>query len=243
MGVFEDGLCWTYYTDIESEFLHFLEYVPYTEVNRHVHSPKLLALLLRTCGYIDTIFKEMAKYHDFDSIPECKKINKMEKQGYRKFDIRAARNAFEKIYKLSSNNRCDLKAKLAWFGRRQLIPFKTFAQEKDVSPPWWKAYNSVKHTWSKALEKADLDNALEALSGAFLLNAIHYPSIKYLWQIGVLKSGFKRGDFFIERKLPEYALNYAIENLKPLDYTSKIETSLFECVRIVIGKPVPEMGI
>ena len=59
---------------MENEFTHFLEYVPYTNYNKRVYSPKLLAMFLQIYGYIDTVFKEMAKYAPIAKIPECKAI-------------------------------------------------------------------------------------------------------------------------------------------------------------------------
>jgi hypothetical protein len=172
---------------MESELLGFFEYVPYTVKNAKIYSPKLLALLMQICGYIDTIFKEMAKYGEFKGIKECQDIRKLESKNYKGYNITHAQEAFEKIYRLSSNNGATLKAKLRWFGEKEFTPFKNFARAKEISPDWWRSYNNVKHNWSGSLEQANMDNTLEALAGAFVLNAIHYPNIEVLWRDGVLK--------------------------------------------------------
>lgn len=229
LSVFEKGLCWALYKYMESDFIQYLEYVPYTEKNKNVYSPKLIALLLQTCGYIDTVFKEMAKYQEFQKITECQEINELEKGDYRNYNIEYARKAFKKIYKLSSNNGGTLIAKLSWFGDKELVPFKMFAVDK--SPSWWRVYNTVKHTWSKALEQSNMDNTLEALSAAFLLNAIHYPSLKLLWQLGDLKTVIKTGAGYKETGMAESMfdsiLKEAISQRKSLPYDYIVETPLF----------------
>ncbi|MDQ1279620.1 MAG: hypothetical protein QG670_882 [Thermoproteota archaeon] len=219
---------------MESELVHYFEYVPYTEKNKNVYSPKLLALLLQICGYIDTVFKEMAKYQEFQKIQECQEINKLEKKDYKRYNIKYARKAFEKIYKLSSNNGGYLVAKLSWIGDKEIIPFKAFATYK--SPEWWHSYNNVKHTWSKALEKANIENVLEALSGAFLLNVVHYLSIKLLGQLGHLKTVIGVSGTLQDHFMPEYTFDQllmeSVSQLKPFPYDIRVETPLFLFVLI-----------
>jgi hypothetical protein len=211
---------------MEADFVHFLDYVPYTKSNRKVYSPKLLSMLLQICGYIDTLFKEMAKYKHIAKIPMCDNINRLEKTNYRQFNINLARNAFETIYNLSINNGATLIAKLDWIRDKELTPFADFGQEKN--PRWWYDYNSLKHNWALTMTRANMDNVLEALGGAFLLNAVHYPSIKHLWEMEVLKTEYSRN-------MPEIAfdqvLRRAISLLKPFDYPHRVETELFLFVR------------
>jgi len=219
---------------MEADFTHFLDYVPYTKENRDVYSPKLLAMLLQICGYIDTVFKEMAKYQSFRRIPNCKAINDLKANGYGRFNIGYARRAFEKIYNLSSNNGTKLIAKLDWIGDKYLTPFANFGKEK--SPSWWYDYNNVKHNWSANIKKANMDNVLEALSGAFLLNAIHYPSIELLWRLGVFKMVIGGGTGPIIRSLSkgnfQRYLKKARRQRKLLNHGFIVDTPLFVCSKI-----------
>lgn len=216
---------------MEADFVQFMEYVPYTAKNAKVYSPKLLALLLQICGYIDTVFKEMAKFQEFQNIQECQNINALANKDYRGFDITLARSAFEDIYKLSSNNGAKLIAKLDWIGDKELTPFANFSNTKKVSPDWWEAHQKVKHFWATTIQKANMDNTLEALSGAFLLNAVHYPSIKLLWRLGDLDTVHKVMDGYTDSHLPESIfdrlLDEAIKKREPLPYDHIIETRLF----------------
>jgi len=234
LSAFEKGLCWSLYKYMEADFVHFLEYVPYTDYNSKVYSPKLLAMLLQACGYIDTVFKEMAKFSDFKNIPECQAINALEPGGYKEYNIGLARTAFEKVYSLSSNNRASLIAKLDWVGDKSLLPFEKFGQGQ--SPDWWREYNNVKHTWSSAIEQANMDNVLLALAGAFLLNAIHYPSIELLWRLGVLKTVVRVSGGYTDTHMPESMfqsmIQKAISGLKPIGYDIAMETPLFLYVKM-----------
>ena len=100
---------------MESDFIRFLEYVPYTRGHEKVYSPKLLALLMQIGGYVDTVFKEMAKFRYFQDVPECQEIKEAVERDRKTegYNISLARAAFEKIYRLSSNDGGRLEAKLA----------------------------------------------------------------------------------------------------------------------------------
>ena len=99
MSIFDTGLSWNLYKYMESDFIHFLNYVPYTHDQQTVYSPKLLALILQIGGYVDTVFKEMARFSEFQEIPECRIINQaIQTENYH---IGLARSAYEKIYSIS----------------------------------------------------------------------------------------------------------------------------------------------
>lgn len=236
MSAFEKGLCWSLYKHMEDDFIRFMEYVPYTANNAKVYSPKLIALLLQICGYIDTVFKEMAKFKEFQNIQECQKINALASKDYYGFDITLAQSAFEKIYNLSSNNGAKLVANLEWFGDKELTPFATFNSKTKVSPSWWEAHQEVKHFWATTIQKANMDNTLEALSGAFLLNAVHYPSIRYLWKLGDLDLVQKTMDGYEIIRIPEgyldLLLNDAIKKRKPIAYHHILDSRLFAYERM-----------
>jgi len=219
---------------MEADFVHFMDFVPYTNQNKAIYSPKLLAMILQICGYIDTVFKEMAKFKSIRKIPMCEKINSLERQNYRSYDITLARDAFETIYNLSINNGGKLIAKLDWVGDKELTPFSNFAQNR--SPQWWYDYNNLKHNWASTIRRANMDNALEALAGAFLLNAVHYPSIRHLWKLGILKPIVKSGNEFAETYLPEKVfddiLKKSVSSLKSFNYSHMVETELFLYAKI-----------
>jgi hypothetical protein len=153
----------------------------------------------------------------------------MESLEYRTYNIGLAREAFEPIYNLSSNNGGELLAKLDWVGDTKLFPFKLFGESK--SPNWRQSYNSAKHTWSSSFEQANMDNVFNSLAGAFLLNAVHYPSIIFLENIECLDFVNKSATGLMEQKFPEHIVKEliikAISSKKPISYDHTIETPLF----------------
>jgi hypothetical protein len=66
---FEKGLYWAFYQYLEDDLMEYMRKVPYIKEHEHVHSPALLAQLLLNCSYIDTAFKDMARYDGFAGEP------------------------------------------------------------------------------------------------------------------------------------------------------------------------------
>lgn len=191
---FENGIFWELYNDLERQFEIFLEYVPYLDGNENVYSFKLLNLILSIGGHVDSAFKEMARYPKFSNNNECKEILgilKETKENIKKgkapktIPITLSLRAFEREYKLSKRK---VIAKILPEG--DIIPFKPH-NIKTKAPEWWDIYNDLKHDVGVNIKKANLQNTLQALAGAFSLNAIHAPAILMLEDYGLLKSRFK----------------------------------------------------
>ena len=72
---------------------------------------------------------------------------------------------------------------------------------------------------------------MDALAGAFLLNVVHYPSIRKLWEQGDLRSVVRVAGGFKEIRLPpqqfDNLLKNAIAKLEPINHDMRLETSLF----------------
>lgn len=191
---FENGIFWELYKDLERQFQNFLEYVPYFDENKDVISFKLLNLVLNIGGYVDSAFKEMARYPKFSNNDDCKAIleilkesdeNIKEGKAPRTVPIRLPLKAFEEEYEL-------FKRKVAFkrFPEREpLIPFQPYNEETNA-PKWWEIYNGLKHDVGVNIREANLQNTLDALASAFLLNAIHMPSALRLFLYGVLRIEF-----------------------------------------------------
>ena len=225
---FEQGIFWELYMDLERQFEVFLEYVPYSEQNENTCSFKLLNLILSIGGHVDSAFKEMARYPNFSSNEDCQKIcdvlkkseeNVKKGRAPKTVPIWLSLKAFEKEYKLSE--------KIVVFKRiperEGVKPFKP-RHSRAKSPIWWKIYNGLKHDVSINLRRANLETALNALAGAFLLNVIHIPSYLRLHQYHV----FRRKDGGIYTYSPK-----AKENLVKFypqgKWFGRLETPLFIC--------------
>lgn len=192
---FENGVFWEIYKDLEHQFENFLDYVPYLEGNENVYSFKLLNLILSIGGHVDSAFKEMARYPKFSGNKECQEIlGKLKESEVRKEEgkgpipvaISLPLEAFENEYKLSAR-----KVKFKLTPEKPIAPF-TPHNPNTNAPKWWESYNALKHDVGVNIGLANLKTTLNALAGAFLLNAIHYPSVSMLHKYGVIKIEFER---------------------------------------------------
>ena len=221
---FEKGLYRAFYQYLEDDLIEYMRKVPFIDEHKHVHAPALLAQLLLNCSYIDTAFKDMARYTGFSNEQACIRIIKAR----RKYNIEYAHDAYEPIYKLSAKK---VIAKLDWCGDREIIPFQGFDKTQSFVPKWWTSYNKSKHNWTKAFGEANLNNALTSLAGAFLLNAIHFTSIKMLHSIGCYEFGYWQKNDFSRLDLPETTVEEILEKACKMHqnprYDSRLETRLF----------------
>lgn len=189
---FENGYFWELYIDLEQQFENFLEYVPYLEGNEKVYSFRLLNLILSIGGHVDSAFKEMARHPFFASNDSCQKVLGKLRESERNIQngrapipvsIKDCLDAFEKEYKLSQ--------KTAMFKRiperEDIIPFKPFNLQTNA-PAWWDSYNRLKHDVGVNVKEANLQNARDALAGAFLLNVRHIPAAVRLCEYGIMKT-------------------------------------------------------
>lgn len=187
---FGKGVFWGLYLDLERQFQSFLEYVPYLPGNEDVYSFKLSNLILSIGGHVDSAFKEMARYGGFMNNSDCHKI--LEKLGRSKMNIKARKapvtipislplKAFEREYKLSERK--------VVFKRlpemEDVVPFRPY-DPNTRAPRWWEVYNGLKHDVGVRLREANLRTTLKALASAFLLNAIHIPSVLRLFERNVI---------------------------------------------------------
>jgi len=164
----------------------------------------------------------MALYPKFDGDEKCEVIrDKVSKE--ETVTIRLFREAFEPIYNLSERGIVVKSPKHFALVIDRIAPFSEFGKGK--APKWWSAYNEVKHNWLKNLKKANIGNTLKALGGAFLLNAVHEPSILELAKRGVAKT-FDAG--WRQVRFGEELLTKMIKREHPLDDNKiMIDTQLF----------------
>lgn len=182
--------------DLERRFEDFLEYVPYLKKDNHsfpgrlrgnerTYSFRLLNLILSIGGHVDSALKEMARYSHLRT-EECKRECRMIRRSLREettVQIFQPINAFESEYGLS---RRKILFKRIPHGE-EVEPFKHTPSGNNV-PEWFTFYNKLKHDVSLNIKKANLRNTRDALAGAFLLNAIHIPSVLRLAEFGLVRS-------------------------------------------------------
>jgi len=183
LDIFERGLAWKVFSEVEKEFVSFLEIIPFVPKHEKVYSFKLLNLILSIGSHVDNIFKAMGAYPKFRNKPSIKKMLK-------KPEITTYGTAFESIYHLSSK-RVSVKSEPIPSVRTYYAEWIPFAGFQKKSPSWWKAYNDLKHTWfqGEMIQKANVKNTLRALAGLFLLIVRHESSWNRLVDYGVCLGG------------------------------------------------------
>jgi len=180
---FEEGIFWELYLDLERQFENFLEYVPYMEGNENTYSFRLLNLVLSIGGYIDSAFKEMARFPRFSEDEACKNIQKRAREHLG--IIASGVDAFDTIYGISTKK----------------VSFKFIPKREEVTPfsrsvpEWWTFYNDLKHEVGFNIKKANLRNTRDALAGAFLLNVVHEPAVLRLHDYHVLRVRYAENEF------------------------------------------------
>ena len=183
---FENGGLWEYYKDLERQFENYLQYVPYLVGNEKTYSYRLADLILSIGAHIDSTFKEIARYPDFEKKYPGILINSKGKQ---------KNTTIWDYYDLSEEY--SLPAKRVWFKRlperQEIHPFRDYQKKIDkkgkeviVCPNWWNVYNGVKHKFKDNFGKATLRVARNALAGAFLLNVVHIPGALRLCEYGLV---------------------------------------------------------
>lgn len=207
---FENGGFWELYSDLERKFCNFLEYVPYLPENEKTYSFKLFNLLTSIGGYIDSTFKEMARYtfQEPSENKSCQRI--LERAKDKKGIFTTSIDVFDTIYGIRTK-----KVKFKCLPDREVIvPFSNGCRE------WWRFYNKVKHEIRFNLTKANLKNVRDSIAGAFLLNAIHIPGAIRLHKYGVYKEKLENLTWDFEERINnhEYAIGETTTSIFIYDY-------------------------
>ena len=174
---------WSYYLELEEQFLNTKKYVSIDSKNFRTYSPEFLRLLEAICSEIDIVGKTIA--HELDN----------------RFKVNDFRSSIQKwwyivqdLYKNYSSTEVIL------FDEIRISPWKEYVIEKfedkqgsvryrmtETSKPltWWKAYNDVKHnrtldnpeTNEKNYYKANLGNVCYSLAALYLLEKTYIKSV------------------------------------------------------------------
>lgn len=176
---FRRGKAWYMYNELERDFIKTISYVPLETVHSKVWSEKFAELLIRIGSSVDSFFRYMVKSESLDNQEKVKKLReKIEKKREKEPDwspnVTEFRKTFNPIYQLSSVE-VEADYGLTYYGKLQ--PFKDFDKK---SPIWWVSYNKVKHEMLEQLNRATLENTINALAALFVLNILHKESQKYL---------------------------------------------------------------
>lgn len=143
---------WNYFISLEDDLLRLARFVEPTTANFGTYSLELARLLFAAASEVDVVAKQL-----------CRKL---------KPTSRASSIGRYKIEVLSAYPQMvEAEVKIPRYGLT-LTPWSQWAVEE--SPLWWQAYNKVKHHRDSHFHGASLKNALNALSGLFVLLLFFY---------------------------------------------------------------------
>jgi len=139
---------WNYLLAIERDLDELSRYVEFDEKNFDCFSIEIARILLATGAEVDVVCKQICSVVKPES--PAKNIN----------DYRAnIKSAFPRIP--------QFKVLLPRFGLT-LTPWDEW-KKADGVPFWWTAYNKIKHQRDSVYHRANLNNALNAVAGLFVM--------------------------------------------------------------------------
>lgn len=138
---------WNYFLSIEADLERLSRYVEFDELNYHCFSVEIARILMAAAAETDVVCKQI-----------CKSIN----AGSTADNIHNYRDEIVPAFPIIP--RFEVRA--PHYGLR-LKPWGEWNQPNGV-PLWWTAYNKVKHERNTEYHRANLKNALNAVSGLFV---------------------------------------------------------------------------
>jgi hypothetical protein len=137
---------------IQKDFIAMLDFIEPSDNNLDSYSFRNLELILRACVEFETNSKAILSENGY-----FKELDQMNIIDFHKL---------EETHFLS-----QYKVKLPyWDGNEQIIsPFKEFSVQKDFSPYWYRAYNTIKHERANGTSQASLRNVIGAVTGTFVM--------------------------------------------------------------------------
>lgn len=144
---------WNYFISLERDFIRTIDFVELDDRNGNSFSDNFAKLLLAIGSEVDVLAKAV-----------CRSLN----------PASSAKTILDYQQELTAGFRgidtIEIDVSQA---RKKLRPWAEWSVPCQ-SPPWWKAYNSVKHDRVANFHMASQINTLTALCGLFALNLYYY---------------------------------------------------------------------
>jgi hypothetical protein len=165
---------------LQKDFLNLFEYIEPVDAHLAVYSHRIYELQLRACTEFESLCKEVL---GSKGLP-AKNITDF-----------AQLEVHYEWYTTLSQIEVGLHI---WIPQPIYCrPFETWAGSKRTSPPWYQAYNRVKHNRRNRFADANLLNLVHAISGVFLILAPRSTQFDYLPYTGEEDT---RTDIYIEQQ-------------------------------------------
>lgn len=165
---------WNYFLALDDDVARLSRYLELTQDNFPSYSLELARILFAAASEIDVVSKRLCKKLD-----ETSKANNISM--YRK-EILSCHPQIK-----------DAQVEMPRFGLT-LTPWELWG--KGENPLWWKAYTNVKHHRHTHFSEANLQNALNAVAGLFVLLLFFYRDEAQNAQLNPSPTLFRAGQPF-----------------------------------------------
>ncbi len=147
---------------IQKELFDIFEYVEPDDKNLHIHSLRILNLLIRICVDIEANLTAILKENGYQKSGNWSMVD------YRKIEDSHFLSRFEVSFP-------------SWSGQpRAIRPFASWGLPERSSPSWYKAYNSTKHDRHGSYYEASLEKVVDAFAGLIVLLSAQFWTEDYL---------------------------------------------------------------
>jgi len=171
----EAEYAWFLLERIEDSISQISDHVEPETVNLNVYSRQIALKLYEVGTLVEAMIKRIVNDDALDSFHNLENILREARgQSGQYPTIRSYRNVLEPVFAMSKRT---VNFRLFTFSMN-LQPFASFANEEDISPQWWEAYNLVKHDFFLNLPKATFQRLIEGAGALFLLTVLcksHWP--------------------------------------------------------------------
>nr|WP_319537646.1 hypothetical protein [uncultured Methanospirillum sp.] len=187
---------WARYLILEESFLEFEKNIPYSQYHSTVTSPILDDLLVRSCTFLESFFKDASHCKIFDNKVKERDLNII-RNNPKKASISNIENIFNNYYSLSSKELHFIHPIYQY----SFFPYMNWSQQR--SPEWWGDYNRIKHNGFKF--SVSYESVRNSLGGAFLAVISHVEMLGYLNAISIMEGyGFAKSVEYLINNAPDY---------------------------------------
>ena len=165
---------WNYFLALDDDVARLSRYLELTQDNFSSYSLELARILSAAASEIDVVSKRLCKKLD-----ETSKANNI--------------SMYRKEILLCHPQIKDAQVEIPRFGLT-LTPWEPWG--RGVNPLWWKAYTNVKHHRDTHFPEANLQNALNAVAGLFVLLLFFYREEAQNAQLNPSPTLFRAGQPF-----------------------------------------------
>ena len=189
----------TWYSDLESQLVEFLNYVPYSDENKDTQLPRLANQIVEAGSLLDTVFRKVSQ----------------EDKNPRDLSIYDYAPEYDSRLNLSEKNTLLYK-----YPPRVLCPFEGWVSSDTGGynqVEWWKSHNRLKHNRTDKVELATLKTAVS------ILCALH----QVIASLPVFLATLFRNDAVSSNYDPDAAISEIRESGDDSAVIGLVETELF----------------